>query len=363
MVIHQHWAMDAIQQPLHDRPGPKTQMAIIKAFWNKTILEGNLKRYKAYFEYYHMETRRLTMGILIGNHAPSMLAATHEDIIWIVCALSTNRRSPKCEMRDVLRERFHVATDSACNQAMDFAIRLWLMLNVLIDDRKRHLSQSPVIQWDGQSTLENFVNYQLPQAVVSQDQAFDRDFNAVNLHRYIGIRFDWISSLSDHLNLEVKGGQRVLKVFTFKQFIYDHLASSENLSPIIPATILNETLLSLHMLFPYWDPQTNTLLVSAGQDFHTQAPFEAPTGLHLSDFNHWRDRLMELHRLYKAPPLGKVQLWKDRRNPLQWWTFWLAAAILVLTLIFGIISSVTGGMQVRIAQQALDLARAQQSHS
>lgn len=49
-------------------------------------------------------------------------------------------------------------------------------------------------------------------------------------------------------------------------------------------------------------------------------------------------------------------MWHDRRNPVQWWTFWLAAIITVLTVVFGIIASYTGFRQVATAEQAFQFS-------
>lgn len=52
-----------------------------------------------------------------------------------------------------------------------------------------------------------------------------------------------------------------------------------------------------------------------------------------------------------------TQLFNDRRNVLQWYTFWFAVLIVGLTLVFGIISSVTAGLSTKFAYEALLLSR------
>jgi preprotein translocase subunit SecG len=52
-----------------------------------------------------------------------------------------------------------------------------------------------------------------------------------------------------------------------------------------------------------------------------------------------------------------TQLFNDRRNVLQWYTFWFAVLIVGLTVIFGVISSVTACLSTRYTYQALVLAR------
>lgn len=98
--------------------------------------------------------------------------------------------------------------------------------------------------------------------------------------------------------------------------------------------VLMETSLSLDLLFPFWDNRTLALLEKEGQTFHQDGPFESTKALNLSAFDYWRDRLLELHEeIFQAPPVSWAQLWRDRRNPQQFWTFWVALVILLLTIL------------------------------
>ena len=59
---------------------------------------------------------------------------------------------------------------------------------------------------------------------------------------------------------------------------------------------------------------------------------------------------MEVYEeVYKAPPVTWSQLWRDRRNPQLFYTFWIAFAILVLT----VAQFVTGVIQAWASVQAL----------
>jgi ABC-type Fe3+ transport system permease subunit len=51
-----------------------------------------------------------------------------------------------------------------------------------------------------------------------------------------------------------------------------------------------------------------------------------------------------------------THLFNDRRNVLAWYTFWFAVLVVVLTIVFGMISSVTACLQTRYAYEALHLA-------
>lgn len=119
----------------------------------------------------------------------------------------------------------------------------------------------------------------------------------------------------------------------------------------MPLKVLEETKLSLDLLFPFWDSRTAAFLAKEKQNFHEHGPFEVARNLTLLDFDHWRDRLLELHEeVFQSPPVTWAQLWRDRRNPQQFWTFWIAIMILALT----IFSTVAAIIQAWASLKALE---------
>jgi hypothetical protein len=67
----------------------------------------------------------------------------------------------------------------------------------------------------------------------------------------------------------------------------------------------------------------------------------------LKDYPVWRYRLAEVQKRYNATRPGSArQWWFDRRNKPQWATFWVAVMVFILTVVFGLVASVTGIMQV-----------------
>ena len=68
----------------------------------------------------------------------------------------------------------------------------------------------------------------------------------------------------------------------------------------------------------------------------------------INKFVFWHDRLVILKQAFdKSQPKSLRQLWNDRRNPVQWYNFWFAVALIVgLTVLFGVASTVEGAMQV-----------------
>jgi hypothetical protein len=71
-------------------------------------------------------------------------------------------------------------------------------------------------------------------------------------------------------------------------------------------------------------------------------------------FVYWHDRLVTLKQVFnEAQPKNLSQWWHDRRNGVQWYTFWVAILVLGLTLIFGLTQCIEGALQVYIAYKAL----------
>ena len=104
---------------------------------------------------------------------------------------------------------------------------------------------------------------------------------------------------------------------------------------LIPTEVLQETIDSLDLLFPRWNSDTVKLLEKHNQVFHDLGPIKSKSSRtsKLLAFDHWRARLQELHdEIFLSPPVSWAQLWRDRRSPQQFWTFWIALLILVLTL-------------------------------
>ena len=46
--------------------------------------------------------------------------------------------------------------------------------------------------------------------------------------------------------------------------------------------------------------------------------------------------------------------WYDDRKKVQWYTFWIAALVLVLTIVFGLIQSIAGVVQAWASVKALN---------
>ncbi|KAI4246440.1 MAG: hypothetical protein L6R42_009902, partial [Xanthoria sp. 1 TBL-2021] len=58
----------------------------------------------------------------------------------------------------------------------------------------------------------------------------------------------------------------------------------------------------------------------------------------IDKFHYWRERLVLLKRTYDdAEPKNLSQLWWDDRKKTQWFTFWVAVLVFIMTVFFGVI--------------------------
>jgi hypothetical protein len=116
--------------------------------------------------------------------------------------------------------------------------------------------------------------------------------------------------------------------------------------------MIDETLRTLALLFPQNDSDTkewfrklpsapvlDTMLLKCGSLRLDDRQFDK--------FYFWHDRLVILKQAFdESRPAGLMQWWFDRRNGAQWYTFWVAIVVLVLTIFFGMVQTVLGVLQV-----------------
>ena len=82
-------------------------------------------------------------------------------------------------------------------------------------------------------------------------------------------------------------------------------------------------------------------------DHEAHLGLERLSQLDLAKYPYFGERLRDLQDRYdRAIPGTLEQLWYDRRRPGEWTILWLAVLVILLTIVFGAIGSVTGILQV-----------------
>ncbi|KAK7949169.1 uncharacterized protein PG986_010055 [Apiospora aurea] len=117
--------------------------------------------------------------------------------------------------------------------------------------------------------------------------------------------------------------------------------------------LINETLRTLALLFP--EAQFGRKRTRGGKwlgrkrevDWVLDARLAHCGNLQIEHFTYWRDRLVILKQAYDdATPRTLSQWWHDRRNGVQWYTFWVAILVLLLTTLLGLVQCVESALQV-----------------
>jgi hypothetical protein len=127
-----------------------------------------------------------------------------------------------------------------------------------------------------------------------------------------------------------------------------------------PDKFLDETRQTLHLLFPTEDFKTSKRVRRINRkqrvDLYASLDLEKAIDMHdrhdITSYAFYGPRLAEIQRRYDlAKPRRPQQWWFDRRQRVEWAALMVALVVFVLTVVFGIIQSVTGILQVRGSPQ------------
>ena len=236
---------------------------------------------------------------------------------------------------------------------IDLAVDAWSMLSVA--KFPGDISYDEPIHWEDDSTLTHLVRQCFPLVPESQDIVkLPQTFTAAHLEKIGGIQVIWTSNLADHLLL--KEDDTKLMLFHQVSILRLHRMSPNS---IFPEGLIDETIQTIALLVPPalgeptpWfrqQQQMHKIDVKAGDCNRLNS-----SQRQIKNFVFWRDRLVLLKRTFDdAEPRNLSQLWWDDRRKTQWFTFWVAVMVFILTLFFGIIQSVASIVQAWAAVQSL----------
>ena len=345
---------------------------LVESFWPDTRVRTNLEAFESYFNYFRhvLELLPYPSGYVDRSQ---YAVQTYEDLIKLAHLVQRERDRPLHDLAETVRQQWFPSTTlSQVSRSLELVSLLWLTLSVRIGsvNLKPMLIGTEVLYWQESMSLTDLVSKTFPKTIHSQlhrEARVDPGFTAVNLEGICNIQIAWTSNLSEHLLYRVRAvpspwwqawlasvpTERTLYIYPHKGCLLLNCVSNK----IFPVEMLEETVRTLDLLFPFGDSKTRAFLESRRQPFHRTTPSFAPRTLDFGDFEYWRNRLVILHDAFNAPPSGFYQLWHDRRNPMQWWTFWLAALIAVLTLVFGVLTTYAAFEQTALAREQVRLAQ------
>ncbi|KAM7211921.1 hypothetical protein V8F06_012697 [Rhypophila decipiens] len=251
---------------------------------------------------------------------------------------------------------------------VDMVVRLWLTLDVSSLDLRR----PGLLNWTSKQTLTEVVEshfreleHEQSRSTLQPDADIDPEFKAEFLVVHHGYTIIWTDNLASHLTIDWK--HKTLCIYEHKIALYNHLRFQDFSSPEasfpIPERVLQETIDTLNLLFPFQDDhdKTKRFLAKHKKPFYGLGLCNRPRKLKLSDYSYWRGRVADLVYIASGPPLGvrQLKLSKQGDNLLQFATFWIATTVGVLTVVsiaIGVVGTVYGARQYDLALKQYDLS-------
>lgn len=254
-----------------------------------------------------------------------------------------------------LRHRFPYCDPVSARNSVSLAVRLWLMLNVTSSSIHAFTPGRSSSEWtDGQS-LDTFIEACFPpcEYTTARLSQWPYCLNAYNLERVGGFVIVWTDDLADHLYLNEDLGH--IHVYHHVQVLRGLLRTTPQ-DQVLPEQLILETLQSLTLLIPRSNVHCKRWFTKHAKSIDAGAGDVEPLRwARLPEkYKYWGQRLETIRLAFdESEPKNLGQWWHDRRSKVQWYTFWVAILVLVLTIIFGLIQSVTGVMQVYYAAHAV----------
>jgi hypothetical protein len=167
------------------------------------------------------------------------------------------------------------------------------------------------------------------QNIGSPDQIDDK-FTAAYLVNVCGMGIQWTQCLSGHLTPDPH--RRAFTVYMHWIHLVGRVSSQETCP--IPKDVLDEIYDTLQLLFPRGHPATEQLLARYGTaPLFRYGSHPRDRQLKLSHYKYFREELEILVNEFNRPPRTWKQLATDRRNLMNWASFWVTVMVAVLTLV------------------------------
>jgi len=253
-----------------------------------------------------------------------------------------------------LRDRYPFCDPASARDSIFLAVRLWLMPNVGSLSTDTFIPGRTSLEWLEHQSLDQFINSNFPLLELgSKLSQWPSSLNAYNLERIGGFKIFWTDHIADHLYLNED--MDTISVYHHVQVLRG-LQHDKVSDEALPDRLLMETMQTLALLIPRanrdckrWFEKVHSQdlgdIDRAAGDVELLQWARSP-----EKYKYWGQRLMVIKDAYDvSEPKDLGQWWHDQRRKVQWYTFWVAILVLILTIIFGLIQSLTGVMQVYYA--------------
>ncbi|KAL2125433.1 hypothetical protein VTJ04DRAFT_1798 [Mycothermus thermophilus] len=129
----------------------------------------------------------------------------------------------------------------------------------------------------------------------------------------------------------------------------ERLKASGTSNEILPDGLIEETLQTLDLLIPLDNKNCVRWITRKVEDERVdhELRWRRKVERDPEAYYYWLERLLKLSDAFeKTRPKSPMGWYYDRRDMGQWWNYWLVFLTLALTVLFGLVQSVTGLLQV-----------------
>jgi hypothetical protein len=342
-----------------------TKLAIINSLWPRYQLaqldDLDHHDWAPYFDYYVNQCHH-------SLQSQPIVPRTHQDIVKISYLLRKDvlRENTEQQLRNAL-EKVNAkrketdgmdgieVMENKVSSTIDFVARLYFMVNIGASGATFTTGRTK-LQWTNGSPY-SFLHRQFKPSKSLNDISvrFEKTFTARNIECIAGMTIHWTDNLADHLRM-LDAEDKTVAIFHYASFLkHQAVPVSPPFFPsLYPTGFIEETLRTLALLFPQHDRETRIWLQSRSKHNSRRIDQQLLKCGHLrvddrqkNNFEFWHDRLVILKQAYdESRPATLSQWWLDRRNTAQWYTFWVAIVVLLLTVFFGMVQSIEGALQV-----------------
>ena len=312
-------------------------------------------------------TRYALLCKLAANKDREVEKVTHWHLLDITALLRKQDSTREEVATTVMQNSVISNSESLARTLVDLAAGLWLMLS--IGKYPGDISYDEPIVWGDYERLAE-ASYESDKGLINRSFSLHYNstdlvklpqaFTAAHLEQIGGIKVIWTSNLADHLLL--KDDDTKLMLFHQVSILQLHKKSATSL---LPKVLVDETIRSISLLIPPILGEPNPWFQQQRKKHLIDAQAGVCDRLNSSErqiekFAYWRDRLVLLKRTFDdAEPRNISQLWWDDRKKTQWFTFWVAVLVFIMTVFFGVVQSVAGIVQAWASVQSLNAQKAQ----
>ena len=312
-------------------------------------------------------TRYSLLCKLAANKDREVEKVTHWHLVEIITLLKRQDSTRGEVVVTVMQQPAVAHSQSLARTLVDLAAGIWLMLS--ISKYPGDISYDEPVIWKDYETLGT--GQSQPQGLIFKNFSYHynstdlvklpQTFTAAHLEQIGGIEVIWTSNLADHLLL--KDDDTKLMIFHQASILQLHKKSPTSL---LPKLLVDETMRSISLLIPPVLGKPNPWFQQQrkGKKYLIDAQAGVCDRLNSSErqiekFVYWRDRLVLLKRTFDdAEPRNISQLWWDDRKKTQWFTFWVAVLVFIMTVFFGVVQSVAAIVQAWASVKSLKAQKA-----